>query len=78
MLTPKEKAEQIIDRIVTHPLLFQLPDNDDAKIYASFVIEEILKVIDDYNNSELCHQTLLQVANDRYYWTEVKAEIEKL
>jgi len=77
-MTPKEKAEQIVDRLETHPLLFQMPDHDDAKIYASFIVNEVLKVIDDYNNSELCHETLLQVANDTFYWTEVKSEIDKL
>lgn len=77
-MTPKEKALAIVDRLETHPLLFQMPDHDDAKIYANFMADEILKIIDDYNNSELCHQTLLQVANDRFYWTEFKSELEKL
>jgi len=26
-MTPKEKAEQIVDRLETHPLLFQMPDH---------------------------------------------------
>jgi len=77
-MTPKEKAISIVDRLETHPLLFQMPDHDDAKIYAIFMVDNILKIIDDYNNSELCYQTLLQVSNDRFFWTEVKSEIEKL
>lgn len=77
-MTPKEKALAIVHTLETHPLLFQIPDHDDAKIYADFMADGILKIIDDYNNSELCHQTLLQVANDRFYWTEVKSEIDKL
>ena len=63
-MTPKEKAKELVDKMINVGLL----NNYEAKLCALIAIDEILK-----NNKILFEDVL----ND-YYWQEVKQEIEKL
>lgn len=61
-MTPKEKADSLIDRLESHPLLFQPLDQDDTIVLAKFVCDEMLEI----HGSSL-HQD---------FWKEVKKELE--
>ena len=63
-MTPKEKAKELVDKMINVGLL----NNYESKLCALIEIDEILK-----NNKILFEDVL----ND-YYWQEVKQEIENL
>lgn len=90
-MTAKEKANELVEKYLNTIIHFPHIDTEDGNCIgtgymthnsavrcAINAVDEVLRVIDDYDNFELCHETLLQVINDRFYWTEVKSEIEKL
>ena len=77
-MTPKEKAEEIIKRVIPFVTWEEVNRNEvsfveNAKRVALVVVEEILKndsvgISSDYNH----------IICDTDYWEEVKQEIEKL
>jgi hypothetical protein len=69
-MTPKEKAEQLVDKFRSNIISF-LSDNmkeQNAKQCALIAVDEILKVASFYNDSQA----------EVTYWQEVKQEIENL
>jgi hypothetical protein len=68
-MTPKEKAEELIDKYCDIGSI----DLEDALYCASIAVDEILYVISLYNGHSDCFEE-----GSREYWQEVKKEIEKL
>ena len=78
ILTPKEKAEELIDRFSTPIKIFDelegcliLIDSLTAKIHALIAVDELIKI-----------HYLLTTTQDTFpsinYWNDVKQELEKL
>ena len=69
MITPKEKAEQLVDKF--DDTLTYLESKSKAKqcalIAVDEIIDEVKKILDDENYSSVL-----------IYWLKVKQEIEKL
>ena len=63
MITPKEKAEELVYKFCTFPQL----DWTDAKQCALIAVDEIIK----FGNG-------LDIREPMMYWNKVKEEIEKL
>jgi hypothetical protein len=71
MMTPKEKAIELVDRYYS---LFSIElentiDISEAKQCALITVDEILDIIDNMNQYD--HRL-------DYYWEQVKQELEKL
>lgn len=66
MMTAKEKAIELIDKFYSISSFFS--DLEDAKQCALIAVDEILKVVSFYNDTQA----------EITYWEEVKQEIEKL
>ena len=65
-MTPKEKAKELVDKMINVTLL----DNYDAKQCALIVVDEILNI--DHIKPYILHKEIIK------YYIEVKQEIEKL
>jgi len=69
-MTPKEKAEQLVSKYY----IFNHIGNGHAKKCALIAVDEILPIVQSYEEALSPSQT-----SDEYeYWQEVKQEIEKL
>jgi hypothetical protein len=66
MTTPKEKAVELSNKFYFISSFFS--DLEDAKECALIAVDEILKVVSFYNDTQA----------EITYWEEVKREIEKL
>ena len=65
-MTPKEKAKELIDKFMPHSSGDS--NNNETKECALIAIDEIMKVVSFYNDTQA----------EYYYWEEVQEEIEKL
>lgn len=65
-MTPKEKAIELSDKFYLISSFFS--DLEDTKECALIAVDEILKVVSFYNDTQ----------TEITYWQEVKQEIEKL
>ena len=75
-MTPKEKAKELFDKFSRHIMHFdefegwkEHIDSSEAKQFALVAVDEIL-------NHHQQEQGLYRI--DKYYWQEVKKEIENL
>jgi len=67
-MTPQEKAKDLLNKMTT---------NADSLIYKNLYAKECaLVAVDEILNHHSTEQGLYRI--DRYYWQEVKQEIEKL
>jgi hypothetical protein len=75
-MTPKEKAEQLVNKysIVSNKLTYI--DYKAAKICALIAVDEILNDYSYMQNVRNANSN--QIHSQRVYWQEVKNEIEKL
>lgn len=67
-MTPKEKAEELIDKFLDDKFIGLILEETEAKQCALITVDEIL------NNNKILFEDVL---NDQY-WQEVKQEIELL
>jgi len=68
-MTPKEKAYELFSKFYYVIPSFELPIDDQvAKECSLIAIDEIMKVVSFYNDTQA----------EYYYWEEVQEEIEKL
>jgi hypothetical protein len=67
-MTPKEKAEQLVNKMFNWIQGGSVIEYETAKECALIAVDEILKVASFYNDSQA----------EVTYWQEVKQEIEKL
>ena len=73
-MTPKEKAIELVSRFLTYSNQFYDNDIIDAKECALIAVEEILPIIQSYEDA----LSASQKSDELEYWQEVKQEIEKL
>ena len=73
-MTPKEKAIELVSRFLTYSNQFYDNDIRDAKECALIAVEEILPIIQSYEDA----LSASQKSDELEYWQEVKQEIEKL
>ena len=66
-MEPKEKANELVNKMLD----FTDWHNEDAKQCALIAVDEILKAVDNPDETYLMKHSV-------NYWTEVKQEIEKL
>jgi len=72
-MTPKEKALDLFKNL-RESLMWSEDSNEDAKQCALIAVDEILPIVQSYEEALSPSQT-----SDEYeYWLEVKQEIEKL
>ena len=64
-MTPKEKAEQLLNRFYFDTTLNELEASKECALIA---VDEILFIVSNYNDTQA----------EVSYWQEVKLEIEKL
>ena len=69
MTTPKEKAEQLLNRFWFDTTLDEL---EQAKDCALIAVDEILKVVNIWSSLNM------QKSSQVIFWEEVKEELEKL
>jgi hypothetical protein len=79
-MTPKEKAEVLVDKFRNEIVSF-LSDsmkNKNAKECALIAVDEIISIVpyENYNRDTLCPYDFADLS--REYWQEVKQEIENL
>ena len=77
-MTPKEKAEQLVDKFRSNIISF-LSDNmkdQNAKQCALIAVEEIEQALTDYGRGDSLE--LQNMDSEFRYWWKVKEEIEKL
>lgn len=74
-MTPKEKAEQLLNRFYFDTTLNELETSKECALIA---VDEILQ-INWYHSEPECFDDLANEYKEKsFYWNEVKQEIEKL
>lgn len=69
-MTPKEKAEELVERFNLLQTYVEYFSYDHAKQCALICVDEIFKTVKSVSSNEIEY--------DDNYWQEVKTEIEKL
>jgi len=77
-MTPQEKAEKLVEKFISHTLIFDegagwLEDKDEAKQCALIAVNEMLEELDHLAFDDFDYGT-----SKMMYWVEVKNEINKL
>lgn len=72
ILTPKEQAQELVNRFAPYADTFHNGNFENAKQCALIAVDEIIKILVDLSNGEFTY------VNEVIYWQEVKKEITNL
>jgi len=76
-MTPKEKAEDLIQKMIdTNDIISDFIYDSSAKLCAWIAVNEIEKALTDYGSGDSFQ--LQNMDSEFRYWEQVKNEIEKL
>lgn len=80
-MTPKETAEELVERFLDEPTMYAPLDKDDAKQCALICVDEIIKAkgVKEYDILKSILGDDMKRKNPIYkYWQEVEQEVNKL